>query len=216
MFESLREAFRQALENFNSELNRDRIPEAADRLLRAMKAELVELQRQSDEIQKDLDVAHTEARREQDAARTCLRREAMALKIGDQETASLAHEYAGKHLRRHEILTEKTEVLARELEERRRNLEEMTSQFREARIRRESLAATAGRSETRDQIRDAQDLFDEMDRMARRIQDLEAGAGAAQELDEALGRQAAGDTDEWGEEDLEARLEALKRRMGEA
>ena len=39
MFDNLRHAFREAVDNFKEELGRDEIPEAVDRLLREMKRE---------------------------------------------------------------------------------------------------------------------------------------------------------------------------------
>jgi phage shock protein A len=212
MLESLREAFRQAIENFQSEMNRDRIPEAADRLLRAMQHELVDLKRQTEELAEELERTREEAGREQEAAKTCARREEMARKIEDGETASVANEYALKHLRRHEILSQKVEVLSVELDDRRRNLDEMTVQFREARLRRESLSATVGRADTRETMRRADELFHEMDRMADRIRDLESRGAAGEEIDEMLGEKPSGERAP--EPDLDARLEALKRRMG--
>lgn len=214
MLDSLREAFRQAAENFRSELDRDRVPEAADRLLRAMRDELVELRRQSDELGGELEQVREEAAQERVAAETCIRREEMAREIGDEETAAVARQYAGKHLRRHEILSRKSEVLAQELTDRRKALDEMTAQFKEARLRRESLSAAAGRTDTREEIRRADDLFHEMDRMAERIRDLEAGAAATQEIDEMFGEEASGAESAAAEApDLDARLEALKARM---
>jgi hypothetical protein len=210
MFESLREAFSRALENFQSELNRDRIPDAADRLLRAMKAELVELEKQSAELEVELSEVAEEAANERRAAETCLRREEMAAKIGDQDTASVAREFAGKHLQRHEILSDKSSVLSRELEERRGNLEELVRQFKEARLRRESLSATQGLAGARDAMQEAGDLFEEMDRMAERVSDTDAQAEAARSLD--LDAQP-GHTESL---DLDARLDALKQRMRDA
>jgi hypothetical protein len=210
MFESLREAFSRALENFQSELNRDRIPDAADRLLRAMKAELVELQKQSAELEMELSAVAEEAASERRAAETCLRREEMAAKIGDQDTASVAREFAGKHLQRHEILSDKSSVLSRELEERRGNLEELVRQFKEARLRRESLSAVQGLAGARDAMQEAGDLFEDMDRMGERVNDTDAQAEAARSLD--LDAQP-GHTESL---DLDARLDALKQRMRDA
>lgn len=207
MFESLREAFSRALENFQSELNRDRIPDAADRLLRAMKAELIELQKQAAELEAELSAVAEEAANERRAAETCLRREEMAAKIGDQDTASVAREFAGKHLQRHEILSDKSSVLSRELEERRGNLEELVRQFKEARLRRESLSATHGLSGARDAMQEAGDLFEEMDRMAERVSDTAAQAEAARSLDLDARPSHAESSD------LDARLDALKKRM---
>ena len=42
MFEDLRNAFREALDNFNKELERDQVPETVDGLLRGMTAEAKE------------------------------------------------------------------------------------------------------------------------------------------------------------------------------
>ena len=215
MFESLRDAFRQALENFQSEVSRDRVLEAAERLLRAMRAELIELQRQSRELESELEAAREEARREREATKTCLRREEMARKINDEQTASVAREFAGKHLQRHEILSEKSVVLARELDERRENLAEMKGQFQEALLRRESLGATAGRTDTRDPIRQADDLFEEMDRVAEKIEDLEAHAQAVQDVGETLDDGLSSAKDALPENELEARLEALRKRMND-
>lgn len=213
MLESLREALRQAIENFQSEVNRDRIPEAADRLLRAMQSELIDLKREAERLEEEIERTREEAGREEEAAKTCARREEMAQKIGDGETASVANEFALKHLRRHEILSQKVEVLTVELQDRRRGLDEMTVQFREARLRRESLAATAGRTDTRETMRRADELFHEMDRMADRIRDLESRGAASEEIDEMFAEEPSGEQPM--EPDLDARLEALKRKMNE-
>ncbi len=215
MFASLRKAFRQAVENFQSEVNRDRIPDAADRLLRAMRAELIELQRQSEELERELEAVQEGARREHEATKTCLRREEMARKIDDKETASVARGFAGKHLQRQGILFEKSVVLTRELHERRENLEEMKDQFQEALLRRESLGATAGRTHTSDHIRQTDDLFQEMDSVAERIKDLETHTQAPQDIDETLGDGSSPAGDALPEHELDARLEALKKRVWE-
>lgn len=211
MLSSLGDAFKQAYANFLEELNRDRVPEAADRLLRAMKDELVDLEADTRELERELAEVREEAEAEDQSARTCVRREELALDIEDEETAAVAREYAKRHLRRHEILVEKASVLEREIRQRRAELEELTSRFREARERRASLQATQGRADTRDQLREADDLFAEMDRMAEKIGDMERAGEAAAELDEALGT----DAPPRGPDpvDLDARLEALKRRM---
>ena len=215
MLESLRDAFRQALKNFHSELNRNRVPEAADRLLRAMKDELVELRRRTKELQSELEAVREEARHEQEATKTCLRREEMARKIGDEETASVARDFAEKHLRRHEILSEKAEVLGEELADRDKNLDEMMLQFREARLRCETLAARTGLTDSRESIRKTDDLFEEMDRFAERIEDLEAHAEAARDLGETFDPGSSSRRNGLRKDDLDARLEALKRRLNE-
>lgn len=213
MIDSLRDAFRQAVENFRAELNRDRVPEAADQLLRAMHAELIEFERQGGELENDLARTKEEATREKKAAETCVRREEMAKAIGDNETAGVARDFAAKHLVRLGILEDKVSVLERQLEEHRSAIGDMKAQFKRARTQRESLSSTAGRTDARESMRDADRLFDDMDRIAEGLRDFDAHAEAARELDEALGDAPPGPPPGPSDAELEARLEALKRKM---
>ena len=43
MFDDLRAAFREAIENFNKELNRDEVPQTVDDLIGAMKNEVADV-----------------------------------------------------------------------------------------------------------------------------------------------------------------------------
>jgi hypothetical protein len=64
---------------------------------------------------------------------------------------------------------------------------------------------------------EADSLFEEMDRMGARIGDLESTVDGAAEVDEALspGPGSAGPrTPPSNDSDVEARLEALKRELG--
>ncbi len=213
MIESLREAFRQAVINFRTELRRDAVPEAADELLRAMRKELVLHQGLADRLEVDLQRTRDEAAKEKAALETCLRREELALRAGDEETASVAREFAGRHLRRQEILSSKANVLGQELDDHRRTLVELTARFKEARFRRESLAATAGRTEARERVQATDVLFDEMDRMEERIQDLEAQAGAAEEMDGVLSDTPRTERAPARDVEIDTRLEELKRGL---
>jgi phage shock protein A len=210
MFESLRQAFREAVDNFRTELNRDRVPEAADRLLKAMERELVAARAHLARLEEDAERTEKDARSEEEEARTCLRREEMARRIEDEETARVAREFAAKHLRRKDLLDEKAAVLRRELADRRTEVDEMTAQLKSARAHRQSLLATASRSGARSRMQQAENLFDELDRMAERIQDLEARGEAAEELERALDPDFRPDPERGaGEDDLDARLEEL-------
>lgn len=215
MFDSLRQAFREAVDNFQTELNRDAVPEAADRLLKAMEREVVEVRLHLEKLEKERDLAKEEAVREGKEARTCLRREEMARSIGDAETEKVARDFAARHLRRKDLLEEKARVLDREIEDRHAELEGMTAQLGQARTSRDSLAASAGRTGARERIRDADGLFSELDRLADRIRDFEARAGAAEELGELELADVDGEPapTRLTEEDLDARLTELKRRM---
>ena len=220
MFESLRDAFREATENFKRELNRDAVPEAADKLLRAMEKELVDSRVQLEELSDQLARTRSEVEAEDRELRTCLRREEMARGIGDEETAQVASEFAARHLRRRDVLEEKVSVLERELADRREEMDAMTGQLKEARARRDSLTATAGRTGARNRIEEADDLFARMDEMADRISDFDARAQAAQELGEmeldGVERPTwdGSGTSTSDRANVDARLAELKRRMG--
>lgn len=215
MFEDLRRAFREAVHNFKEELNRDEIPEAMDKLLVGMKNEVAEAKVRVRELEDQLERARAEAAREAEEAATCRRREEMARGIEDGETADVAASYARKHEERHRILEEKAEALAKELAYRRNEVEEMLAKVKEAQTKRDALTATAGRSEARRSLGEADDLFEELDRMAEKIGDESARGEAAASFDPL---DLHVDVDEPAgprfEVDYDARLEELKRRMG--
>jgi phage shock protein A len=220
MFEDLRNAFRQAVDNFRDELNRDQVPEAVDRLLRGMMDETASAKANLTSLEAELERTQAQAAAEAREVKTCLRREAMARQIDDDETANLAAEYAARHLRRQEVLDEKAAVLAREVELRTGEVAEMMDKVREARERRDALTAQAGRTGARSALGGADDLFAELDRMAERIGDTQRAGDAASELGQEFGSTDELHVDPYAaprrptEEDLDDALAELKRRMG--
>lgn len=217
MFEGLRSAFREAVDNFRTELNRDAVPDAADRLLRAMKKELVEARLRLDELEDQLSRTRAERTTEDEAIRTCLRREEMARKIEDSETAEVARTFARRHLQRRDLLEEKEAVLAREFTQARSDLSEMEARFAEARTRKEALVAQAGRTDAHDRLAEAEALFGELDRMADRIDTFGHRVDARQEVDDHLageeGSRKPRGGGASGHSDLDARLAELKLRV---
>ena len=213
MFDNLRRAFREAVDNFNRELDRDAVPEAVDRLLKGMEREAVEAKSALEGLKKQLAVARKRSGEEARNAKVCERREAMARDIGAAETADLAAAYRKKHAARSGVLADKAKAIEAEIRLQEADFDEMLAQIRKARANRDRLVATAGRTRARDSL-GGDDLFGELDRMAERIVDGEAAAGAEEALfadgrdfDERLGASRR-------EEAIDARLEELKRRMG--
>lgn len=215
MFDSLRDAFRQAIHNFKTELHRDELPEAADRLLRAMRREILHAQESLGNAERELTGVRNRAAQEESSARTCLRREEMASRIGDGETARLAREFAGRHLRKHDILVRKAEILSQELEERSAEVAEMRRRFRNALTQRESLLAESGRTGARESLRHAESLFTEVDRMAERVRQMELTSDAELEVEDLQLDEATGSSPHRPPPDdlLDARLEELKRKV---
>ena len=222
MFEDLRDAFRQAVRNFKEELGRDEVPGAVDRLLVAMRTEVTEAQARLHELDAGLARTRAEVAREAADLDTCHRRERLALQIGDSETARLAGEYAARHERRKSVLEQKAHALEQEIEVRRSEVQEMLDGMRNAEKQRGTLSATASRTEARERVGESE-LFDELDRMVERMggsPDREEEPRAAHDPYDDLGLEPEpeptpvrrGPT----QEELDARLAELKRRMGQA
>lgn len=216
MFENLRQAFREAVDNFNKELNRDDVPEVVDKLLHQMQEEVTDAKAQLHTLEGQIKRALQLSEMEDREVATCLRREAMAQKIGDEETAKVAREYAEKHLRRKEIQENKALALREELEWRRKEVEDMLVKIKEARSKREALAATTGRASARDSLGEAGELFDQLDRMAEKIEGADQRRQAEEDLVEEFDFDSSPPPPPRPDPELEAeaRLRELKRRMG--
>ena len=216
MFENLRQAFKEAVENFKEELNRDEIPDRVDGLLRQMHEEVADAQAQAHLLEEQIKKALQLAEMEGKEAATCRRRESMATRIGDEETARVAAEFAEKHEKRRSIQEQKALALRAELELKRGEVKEMIAQLKEARGKREALAATKGRADARGSMSEADELFAQLDRMAERIEGIDHQREAEEELLADLeGRPyGSGRGAPTPEEEADARLQELKRRMG--
>jgi phage shock protein A len=223
MFDDLRAAFREALDNFNKELRRDNVSETADRLLVGMKNEIADEKVQILDLESQLEKALTGSQREKELGATCRRREKMARDIGDEDTADLAVQHAAKHEGHQALLEKKAAAIREEIEFRRRNVDEMIEKFSEAKEKRDALSATAGRAGARQTLSAADDLFSELDRMAEKIEGERRTGEAAQALDD-LDLDGADDFDydvsldesppPKEDLDVDAALAELKRRMG--
>ena len=224
MFENLRDAFREAVDNFKEEIRREDVPEAVDTLLRGMKAEVADKKAYARGLEVEIEQTLAKVKREQTNTETALRRQKLAQDIGDAETAKVAGDYAEKHARTLTVLEQKAKALQDELKVTEAEVTEMMTQLKSAVADREGLIAQAGRSQTRRSLGEADDLFAEMDRMAEKIEGTDHQAQAAEELAEDLGTgQRFNDIEtEFSrlerepELSVEDRLEELKRRMGES
>ena len=222
MFDDLRAAFKEALDNFNKELSRENVSDTADKLLVGMRNEIVSEKAAVSGVEDQLQKTREQIERLTKEIATARRREEMARGIDDEETVKLAAEFATKAEGHVAVLQKKEAALAEELSFRERTVEEMYARFNEAKEKRDALTATTGRSGARETISATHDLFDELDRMADKIEGNEARGEAAQafdELDFGVESEHRIDLDEpppSRELDVDAALEELKRRMGEA
>ena len=146
MFDNLRQAFREAVDNFKDELGRDEIPEAVNRLLREMKREAADTKAEIRRLEEAIQGAIGKAEKEEGSRKTCRRREQMALAISDEETARVAREYAEKHEHRRSVLEHKALALKEELDMRQEEFQEMIEAIKDAEKNRDGLTATVGRA----------------------------------------------------------------------
>ena len=216
MFDNLRRAFREAVDNFKDELGRDEIPEAVSRLLREMKREAADTKAEIRRLDEAIRAAMERAEKEKGEGKTCRRREKMALDISDEETARVAREYAEKHEHRRSVLERKALALKEELDMREEEFLEMIEAIKDAEKNRDTLTATAGRASARNSIEDADDLFSQLDRIADEIGADDDRRKANEELDDLMDNRPdrLSSRPDPSEIDVDARLEALKRAMG--
>ncbi len=140
MFEDLRQAWKEAVENFWRELGEDAGDESRKQLT-AMRQQLgtaeSELRRLDAEVARAQAAATAERREEE----TCRRRLTMAEGIGDAETARVAQTFAERAAERAAVMERKAEALEAEQALRARELGEMRSALDSASA---ALAASPG------------------------------------------------------------------------
>ncbi len=110
MFEDWKQAWREAVANFQRELDED----GGDDTTRAMRRDERTTADALRRLDSELDTARRNAAAEREEEGVCRRREGLAHKIGDAETARVAAEYAERHAQRAVILERKVEVLEAE------------------------------------------------------------------------------------------------------
>ena len=191
-----------------------------DRLIRAMRDELVETKARIPELESLLQSQLAQADREKTEAEACDRRAAKAAEIGDTETVEVAERFAARHRQRLEVLVLKAEGTRAELLQHRDDVARMTEQLKEAMARRDSLGVQGRRAKAIGNQASRFDAVDAFDRVAEKMEGASDVDEARRELDRELDPLAdSSPRDYAAERDLrEARademLKELKRRMG--
>ena len=188
------------------------------RALAGMREELIDAKATLPELEKQITALARLRERELERAKDSARRGGQAAAIGDQETVDVAARFEAKHLERAEVFAQKLEAANAELALQRRNVSEMTAQFKAAMKRRETLIAQARRAKATEGLRGGRhSSVDEFDRMEREILDSEFEASAASDLQDALDGLEVEDFESAldPEELAQAQLDELKRRMAQ-
>lgn len=215
MLDDLKKLFSQTWDAFVAEAGkRDPEDEVAE-LLGAMRREMVEVRAQLPLLEEHHRASIAALEREKKAMEQTERRGAMAQRIGDAETARVAAEFAEKHRRRIAVLEEKVRAAKSEWELRKEEAGEMMVQYKAADTNRFALVGELRRQGARSRINSAMGgspLHDDFSRAEEKIEESAAYTGALEDLDAELG--GAPPRSRPQPEDVDARLEELKRRMG--
>jgi hypothetical protein len=159
VFDSLRGAWREAVDNFWQELHGDEGRGEARH--RAMYAQVGRARNEMTRLEREISDCRRSREAERAEAEVCARRERLARDIGDAETERVAAEYRARHEERAAVLGRKLEVLVAEQGLRSRDLEEMEAALA-------ALGAVAAAAEIEDLDRHPREAeFQDLERAAR-------------------------------------------------
>lgn len=152
MLNDLKRVFRESMAAFHAELGRREPEDEVAELLSAMRRELVESRAAIPDYRADLERTREALARERELVAQCERRGAAAERIGDDETARIAAQFAAKHTERAVVLEQKERAAVAELELRQREADEMMKRFKEAEANRFGLVAELRTARTRGRL----------------------------------------------------------------
>ncbi len=135
MFEELRQAWREAVDNFYRELGTDAPEGDVAGRLAGMRRDHAAAEKAVQRVHAERRRAEVELAREREEEATCRRRQQMAARIEDEETAGIAAEFAERHGRRAVVLEQVVVALTAEWELRTTDLSEMRQALEEAESR---------------------------------------------------------------------------------
>jgi len=219
MFGRIKRMLDQALDHLESKID-DVSDDDVDRLLRAMRDELVETKARLPELEALLRSQIAQADREKEQAAVADRRAAQAEGIGDTETVDVARRFAAQHRQRLEVLVMKAETTRVEILQTRDEVGQMTEQLKEAMTRRDSLGVQQRRAKAIENRASRFDSVDAFDRMAEKVEGASDVDDARRELDRELDPLSEPPPRDYHTErelreaNAEDMLRELKRRMG--
>ncbi len=215
MFEDLQRLFRKSVDAFRSELSKREPEDQVADLLSGMRREMVAARAAIPLLEEDVRRLRSDLESERVLLEQCERRLSMAERIGDDETVRVAREFAERHRERRAVLEKKEQAAVAELALRSRESEEMLRKYQESDRNRFGLVSQLRRQQAtekmRERLQNETGPFADFARMEDAVRDSEAHAAAAEELD----FEQESTPHPPPRNDLEERLQELKRRMGE-
>lgn len=220
MINDLKRLFSRTWDSFLTELSRREPEDEVVGLLGAMRREMVDTRASLPVYEEAVRAAEAELVRERRALDDAVRRGGLAEKINDAETVRIAAEFAERHRKRVAVLEEKVRAARAEHELRAAEVQDMMRRYKEADANRFVLLNEVRRARSQQRmggIAGAQ-AFDDFDRASDKIETEIAYGEALDELnamdDPTPPPPPPSQTSL--HDDVEARLQELKRRMGRA
>jgi len=218
MFEDLKNLFSKTWSTFQEEVGRRDPEDQVAELLGAMRREMVEARAALPLLDEAATRAHGELERERRALTDVQRRRGLAERIGDAETVRVADEFAERHTRRIAVLEEKVRAAQAERDLHADEIQRMSRQYKEADANRFALLAQLRTQRAKGTMGSAlggsSAPDDDFGRMSERLEQDAHYAEALDELSDLDAPPPPGPTRP-SADDIEARLEELKRRMGQ-
>lgn len=216
MFDDLKNLFSKTWDAFQAEAGRSEPEDQVAELLSAMRREMVEARATVPLLEEAVTSARSALERERRALADVERRRGLAERIGDAETVRVADEFAVRHRARIAVLEDKVRAAEAERDLRKREVAEMSRQYKDADANRFALLArlrtTRAQGRMGAALGDDAPPFADLGRMGETLGDRARYAEAMDELEDLDSpppppRPTASD--------MEERLRELKRRMGQ-
>lgn len=215
MFDDLKKMFSRAWDAFQAEAGRREPEDEVAELLSAMRREMVEARATVPLLEEAVVAAGSALERERRALADTERRRGLAERIGDAETVRVADEFAAKHRARIAVLEEKLRAAEAERDLRKREVVEMSRQYKEADANRFGMVARLRTARAQGRMGAALGADGgPLDDLGRAEEELGRRARYAEALDE-LADLDSPPPPRPSAPDVEDRLRELKRRMGQ-
>ena len=219
MLKDLQSIFKNTWASFHRELGRREPEDEVAELLGMMRREMVEARALLPQLDEEIARAQREIEMERRALADAQRRGSLAERIGDAETVCVANEFVGRHTERLRVLEQKLQAALAERELRAREVEEMSSRYKQADAQRFALLAELRRARAHERLHGtaegANNPFDAFSRMEEKVQGESAYADALEDLADLDAPPASGAArPQERASEVEERLREMKRRMG--
>ena len=218
MINDLKRLFSRTWDTFVAELGRREPEDDVVGLLGAMRREMVDARAALPLYEEHQRAAEAELLREQRALEDAVRRGGLAEKINDAETVRIAAEFTDRHRKRVAVLEEKVRAARAERELRAQEVDDMMRRYKEADANRFVLLNEVRRARSQQRMDGlGGQAFDDFSRVTDKLESEIAYGEALEELgglDPTPPPPPPSQTSI--HDDVEARLQELKRRMGRA